>query len=270
MFNLLPKTRFSLVAKMSFTALFTALTILLLKLPAMFPGLGGIAFLRVSIGGPALIIFSSIFLGPLYGMFVGASSDVIGYLIFDIKAFPYSPYITILYAVLGFATYYVVALFRHLKSRKLTYGIMGFVGLLSIALMTWFLVANDSFHYSSYDSSKIQTINNVMRILVPCLMFISYSIMFGFVLLFEKRSNKTAVIGYPQLALSLLVIETLIMVLFGSFMKVQLFGYAIYLPLLLGQVLLMFINVPVNVLLISIFQTITNRFYKNEEEIQND
>ncbi len=48
MFNLLPKTRFSLVAKMSFTALFTALTILLLKLPAMFPGLGGIAFLRVS------------------------------------------------------------------------------------------------------------------------------------------------------------------------------------------------------------------------------
>ena len=40
-----------------------------------------IPFVRISFGGPALIIFASVLLGPWFGLFVGAMSDIVGFFI---------------------------------------------------------------------------------------------------------------------------------------------------------------------------------------------
>ena len=72
------------IQKICLAGLFIALTTILQKVIAI-NYLAFAPFIRVSLGGPALIIFSSILLGPIYGLFVGMASDVLGYFIFDPK-----------------------------------------------------------------------------------------------------------------------------------------------------------------------------------------
>ena len=90
------KTNLSVVQKITLAGLFMALTAVLQKVVAI-NYLAFAPFVRISFGGPALIIFSSILLGPIYGAFVGLGSDLLGYLIFDIRQFPLYPQITAIY-----------------------------------------------------------------------------------------------------------------------------------------------------------------------------
>ena len=82
------------IQKICLSGLFIALTIILQKVVAI-NYIPIMPFVRVSPGGPALIIFSSIFLGPVYGMVIGIASDLLGYLIFDPKTMGFFPQITL-------------------------------------------------------------------------------------------------------------------------------------------------------------------------------
>ena len=112
------KTNISPIQKICLTGLFIALAVICQKVMAVnyIPAL---PFVRVSFCGPALIIFASIILGPFYGMVVGAASDLLGYLIFDPRTNPMFIQITLIYAVLGFASYFVFCLVRSITNRKL-------------------------------------------------------------------------------------------------------------------------------------------------------
>ena len=103
------KTNISPIQKICLTGLFIALAVICQKVMAVnyIPAL---PFVRVSFCGPALIIFASILLGPFYGLIVGAASDLLGYLIFDPRTNPMFFQITLIYAVLGFASYFVFCL----------------------------------------------------------------------------------------------------------------------------------------------------------------
>ena len=80
-----------------------------------------IPFVRISFGGPALIMLASIILGPWFGLLVGAASDLIGFFIFDPKMFGAMPFlqITASYALLGFSTYFVFRFVHKIKSTKI-------------------------------------------------------------------------------------------------------------------------------------------------------
>ena len=58
------------IQKICLSGLFIALTVILQKVIAI-NYIPVIPFVRVSMGGPALIIFSSVFFGPIYGMIIG-------------------------------------------------------------------------------------------------------------------------------------------------------------------------------------------------------
>ena len=72
----------TIIQKISLAGIFIVLIALFQKIFAVnyIPVL---PFVRISFGGPALIIFASILLGPWFGMLVGAASDIVGFYIFD-------------------------------------------------------------------------------------------------------------------------------------------------------------------------------------------
>lgn len=81
------KTNLSVIQKICLAGLFIALIVILQKVVAI-NYLAFAPFIRVSFGGPALIIFASILLGPIYGGLIGMASDLLGYLIFDPRMYP--------------------------------------------------------------------------------------------------------------------------------------------------------------------------------------
>ena len=93
--------RLSLTSKICLAAIFIVLATICQKVVAI-NYIAVIPFLRISFGGPAIIIFSSILLGPWFGLLVGLGSDVLGYFIFDPKNNAFFPQITAIYALLGF------------------------------------------------------------------------------------------------------------------------------------------------------------------------
>ena len=110
----------SMVQKIALAGIFIILIALFQKIFAVnyIPVL---PFVRISFGGPALIIFSSILLGPWFGLLVGAASDIVGFYIFDPKMFGSAPFfqITFIYALLGFASFFIYKFFQVVKNEKL-------------------------------------------------------------------------------------------------------------------------------------------------------
>ena len=124
------KTNLSPIQKICLAGLFTALAVIMQKVVAVnyIPVL---PFVRVSFCGPALIIFASILLGPIYGALVGAASDLLGYLVFDPRTYPPFFQITLIYALLGLGSYFVFSLVRSIKNKKL----MAVVEIITLSLI---------------------------------------------------------------------------------------------------------------------------------------
>ena len=119
------KTNMSVIQKICLAGLFIALVTVLQKVVAI-NYLAFAPFMRISLGGPALIMFSSVLLGPVYGMIVGIASDLLGYLVFDASGLPPFLQITAIYAVLGFVSYFVFSLVFSIKNRKVLSGAYSF------------------------------------------------------------------------------------------------------------------------------------------------
>ena len=111
----LPRTQ-----KICLAGLLTALATILQKILAV-NYLAALPFFRISFGAPAVIVLSSIFLGPFYGAAVGAFSDILGYYAFDMSSFGYMPQITLIYLLLGFSGYFVYMLIDKLKNEELVH-----------------------------------------------------------------------------------------------------------------------------------------------------
>ena len=94
------KTNLTHIQKICLSGLFISLIVILQKVVAI-NYLAFAPFVRISLGGPALIIFASILLGPIYGGLIGMASDLLGYLIFDPRMYPPYLQITAIYTLLG-------------------------------------------------------------------------------------------------------------------------------------------------------------------------
>ena len=261
MINGLFKTNISHIQRICLSGLFIAITIILQKVLAI-NYIPVIPFLRISLGGPALIIFSSIFLGPIYGMFIGAASDILGYLIFDPKSMSFFPQITAIYTVLGFVSGLIVYLFKAIKNDKLNIIIMGsvFVGLITFITIYLFKVNNLQLYSSTYSLELWQ------KIVIPSTLLVLLGGLFTAMLLINKKYKKDNLIISPlSIGFSCFVIEVLVMVIFGTIMKGWAFGFNTYPMILICQIIVLFINVPLNMLLIILMLRLTNRFYIREE-----
>ncbi len=253
------KTNLTTVQKICFAGIFIAVVAILQKVLAI-NYIPVIPFLRISLGGPAVIIFSSIFLGPIYGMCIGALSDILGYFLLDPKMMGFLPQITAIYALLGLVPYFVFWLFKHIKKNNILFIVEGvsFAALLAGITTYLFLNNNLQLYGSTYTLALWQ------KILIPSILLVLFAGLFVSSLLFNMKYKKESLPVSPIcISFCCFLIEITVMVLFGTMMKGWAFGFTTYPMILICQVIVLFINIPLNTWLLILLLRVTNRFYNN-------
>lgn len=254
--NLYLRNRLSLVQKIALAGLFIALITILQKVVAI-NYIPVTPFVRISFGGCALLIFSSILLGPWFGLVIGAFSDLLGYLVFDPKTLGFFPQITAIYALMGLISYFIFILVRFIKSARLMmiieYGVF-----LALAISTTLVVTlNDnlgSYHIESWH-----------KILIPIATFSFFLILviinFFTARYFSKKNDDRIYFNVYQVSFACFIIEVIVMIMFGTVMKGSAFGFDIYFAILISQILVAAFNIPINTFLISYIMRLTKRLY---------
>lgn len=213
-------------------------------------------FVRISFGGPALIIFSSILLGPWFGLLVGAASDIVGFYIFDPKMFGTAPFfqITLIYALLGFASFFIYKLFLLVKNER----IMFIIESITFSIL---LVGLTLFAALDYNVN----LETVYRVLIPVVSFILLGLTIFtqvFVSRYFKKREKE--VNVTSVGFACFVIEMTIMVAFGVLMKWWAFSGSTFIVILVSQIIVAFFNIPLNTFLVSYIMYLSNRLIKQK------
>ena len=216
-------------------------------------------FVRISFGGPALIVFSSILLGPWFGLLVGAASDIVGFYIFDPKMMGTAPFfqITFIYALLGFASYFIYKFFQLVKNERLLLTI-------EISVFSLLLIGLTLFSALDYDVN----LSTVYRVLIPTISFTLLSLTIFTQIFASKFFKKREInINVISTGFACFVIELLIMVAFGTLMKWWAFAGTTYLIILISQIIVAFFNIPLNTFLVSYIMYLSNKLIKQKESL---
>ena len=243
----LPRTQ-----KICLAGLLTALATILQKILAV-NYLAALPFFRISFGAPAVIVLSSIFLGPFYGAAVGAFSDILGYYAFDMSSFGYMPQITLIYLLLGFSGYFVYMLIDKLKNDKAIFAI-------EIAFLALSLIGVSIYLIFVYDCSL------VAKILIPIGLFILVTILVIFQIIFNKKEG--SFYAPIKLSFTYLILDVFVLVLFGSLMKAWAFSAnvesmsSLYVTILITQCFVMIFNVVFSTILLSTFFRLTKKYMR--------
>lgn len=243
--------KLSLTAKICLAAIFMVLAMICQKVVAI-NYIPIIPFLRISFAGPAVIIFSSILLGPWFGLLVGAGSDVLGYFIFDPKNNAFFPQITAIYLTLGFASYFIFLFVKKLIGEKVIKVVApSFIvaALIGVLLAIW-LAPSLKLYGGTYVLEIWQKISITIGLVVLSATLLT------FIFLYAKKNTE---INVFKVSFALLLIEIVIMVAFGTLMKGLAFGFATYPVILLSQIIVLFVNVPLNTVIISLLTKIIKR-----------
>jgi len=247
------KSNISPIGKITLAALFIALTVICQKVLAV-NNLPFAPFLRVSFGGPALIIFSSIILGPFYGLLVGAGSDLLGMFVLDPN--PWMFQITLWYSCLGFFSYFIFNLVRNIKFNKATIVIESLVLIILFALLSVSVWVINSFTLFS----TTYTLVLWQKILIQSCLAIFLAIILIILFVLNKRINNP-ICDTNNIFLAMFIIELVIMVIVGVLMKSWAFGFTTFIPILLTQIMVGFFNLPLNVVICNIFLNISKKYF---------
>ena len=249
------KTNLTTIQKICLSGLFIALVVIFQKVLAI-NYLAFAPFVRISFGGPALIIFSSILLGPVYGALIGMASDLLGYLIFDPRMYPPYLQITAIYTLLGFVSYYIFSLVFSIKNRKALMIIEITVLALIWAVTSAFVIFSNqiTLFSSTYDVPLLS------KILIPSVLGIMFIGIVIFSVLYKPR-DENPYLSPLHICFASFICDLFIIVLFGSIMKAWAFGSATFLAIIICQAMVMFVNVTLDTLFISTFQRFTKKYF---------
>ncbi|MBE6133773.1 MAG: ECF transporter S component [Erysipelotrichaceae bacterium] len=257
------KSNLSQVQKITLAGILISLIIILQKVLAI-NYIPVVPFLRISLGGCALLIFASIFLGPWYGLLIGIAEDLLGYLIFDPKSMSFFPQITAIYGLMGFVSYFVFMLIRQIKNKK----VMFIVEMLSFAAVltavTLFITLNNEI--TLYSSTY--TIEIWQKIAIPLILFAllaALTICIIFTERYFKKRKDSQLFNAYQVSFACFIIELFVMILFGTLMKGFAFGFQTYPVILITQLMVGFINIPLNTFLISYIMIFAKRKYNVQD-----
>lgn len=246
----------TIVQKIALSGIFIVLIALFQKVFAV-NYIAVLPFMRISFGGPALIIFSSILLGPWFGLLVGTASDIIGFYIFDPKMMGSLPFfqITLLYAMLGFGSYFIYKLVTLIKSEKLMLIIESAFFALLLTGVTLFsaLYQNDKFLVWERVIVPIVSLILLVVTLVAQIYLTKY---------FRKKEMEVSPI---HVGFASFIIEMVIMLAFGVAMKTWAFGSGSFLIILVCQVVVAFFNIPLNTFLVSYIMYLSKRLIKERQ-----
>ena len=251
------------IQKITLAAMLLILTVVGTRIPALF-SIPSLEFVRLSLG-PAFIIFSSIILGPLYGAFIGAASDLLGAIVFPQTLGTIgtiNPFITLMYGLMGLIAWLVFFLIKKVKKTKA----LSLSMFIAIAVMYVFLVvyviANNSI--TSF-GGKVYPLSIPVKVIVISLASILTA---GFVIsyiyfakYFEKKyQNIATIIDFRQISFIVFVCEVLICLIMGSVVKSFMYGVD-FLVIFFIQSIMFFIDIILNsyisTLVLIVFESIS-------------
>ena len=249
------KTNLTIIQKICLSGLFIAVAVILQKVVAI-NYLAFAPFVRVSLGGPALIMFASVLLGPIYGLFIGIASDLLGYFTFDFSGYPPFLQITAIYALLGFGSYFVFSLIYSVKNTKaLTIIEIAFVSLIWITISLFMLLNNQIRLFNS--SYQLAVLTKVLVISISGAIFLSIILLSNLI----KPKDGSIYASPLHICFASFICDFFVLVLFGSVMKAWAFGFATFVAIIICQALVMSFNVFIDTLLISAFQHFCKKYY---------
>ena len=243
--------KLSLTQKMCLAGLFTALATILQKVLAI-NYLAALPFFRISFGAPAIIVFASIFLGPIWGAAVGAFSDILGYFAFDASGYAFMPLITLIYLVLGLAGFFVYKFVNKIKSDKLIF-------IIEIAFLTITFVGVSCYLIFFYPAAK-----TIEKTLIPVGLFILLTLLVLFQFFANKENSKFH--APIKISFTYFLLDLFVLVLFGSLMKAFSFSTdpnsfgSLFKTILITQGFVMIFNVVFNTILLSTFFRLTKKY----------
>ena len=171
------------------------------------------------------------------------------------------PQITAIYALLGFAAYWIFVGVRLIKNLKATLVVEGIVFAAMFLFVTIFVCCNDSMtmYGSTYQIVLWQ------KIVIPIVLFVLFSLLILCIFLtnrfMKKRSQEGIMFNVYQISLACFILEFVVMVLFGTLMKGCAFGFQTYLTILIVQIITAFFNIPLNTFIISYAMFLFKRIY---------
>ena len=249
------KTNLTHIQKICLAGLFIALIVILQKVVAI-NYLSFAPFVRISFGGPALIIFASILLGPIYGGLIGAASDLLGYLIFDPRLYPPYLQITAIYSLLGVASYFIFSIVFSIKNRKLLALVeIASLSVIWLAVSLYVILSTEITLFSSTYAVPL-----LSKILIPSILGLMFVGIFLFSFLYRPK-DESPYISPMHICFASFICDLLIIVIFGSIMKAWAFGFMTFLAILLCQAMVMFVNIVLDTLFICVFQRFTNKYF---------
>lgn len=238
----------NLVRQITFSGLLLALTILFTRILAI-QNIPVAPFIRISIG-PALIVFTSVFLGPVCGAVVGAGSDILGILIFPSNlGYSINPLFTLVYALFGIVPYFIFKYSKRIQKDKTFFAIIT-----AILGCLWVFVTVFSFATTSFTLfGKTYTLEMWQKWLITSLSLVLSALtifcIYRTKIFFEKKAPEFKGIVWP-IALASLVAEFAVMLVLNSIFK-TIFFEVNFLYVFFAQAVVFFIDIPLNTFIAS-------------------
>lgn len=248
--------KISQVQKITLSALLLALTIILTRITP-FQNFPLIPWIRISLG-PALIIFSSILLGPLYGAIVGAGSDILGIVLFpNSLGYAINPLFTLVYGLLGVLPWILYILIKRIKNRFIP--IITF--LVSSVLVYAALVIFIFLVPSIFANYSFETWHRILIVSIAFVLMVGTIVSIFFINKFYQRRYGEIFSPY-KIAFVCLVSEILVMLFLNSLVKTITFEVN-YWVIFFAQLVVFFIDVPLNTFVVEglllLTQKLSNR-----------
>lgn len=172
--------KLSLTQKITFAAILLAFGTVSTMVFKMIP-MGNFSFLRFSLT-PSIVIFSSIWLGPLFGAIVGVFSDLLPAFLLSQGA--YNPFLSVAYALLGIVPYFIFLVSK--KAPKLFNNIYA----VSSLFLVFFILLILAFYCNSSLDSAFGENGVWLKPLILGIIFVSDVGLIFLLALLEKKRKK--------------------------------------------------------------------------------
>lgn len=243
----------NIVRQITLSALILALTIICTRLLSI-QNIPIVPFVRISIG-PALIIFASIFLGPVSGLIVGAASDILGIVLFpNALGYAINPLFTVVYGLFGLLPYFIFKAVKLIKKNSINFAIItAILGYLFI-FVTIFIFLNSeivlfkkTYTFLLWHKFLISGLSLLLSIGTILAVFYTNKSL-------EKKYGEDEVHTYP-IAVAVIIDELLVMLILNSIVKTLYFEVD-FLFIFFSQAIVFFINIPLNTFVVALLGTL--------------
>ena len=248
--------KLSPVVKISLSGLILALVIIFTRFLSI-QNIPILPFVRISIG-PALIIFASILLGPIYGGIIGGASDILGiFLVPNALGYSINPWFTLVYTGLGILPWCIYKLVKLIKNDKISLFVV-----IAILLALWLFVV-------IYGSFQTKLLDNEFTLGLKILIFvISFLMIAGtaIIIVLIKHHYDNEVLSVYNIAILSIIVEVIVMLIANSFAKSVFFGIEFKIVFFM-QAIIFFFDIPMNTILISYLLKLANKVFNKENHL---